>query len=740
MSSGAKIEGVVPAPIDKVWATFRPFGPETMNWWPIYQWLALEPPGKDEVGAVRSFKTFKGLEYKERLELRDDQKYIMKHSLVEMKPNIPSLKNIITTVQMSAKSDTETIINWSTEIEADQATTEQIISVHQKTYTEAIQSLAEEMEPKQNLNFIYELLEDLKKHISQVTQQQAIAQAQTIPQLIQQKATDKLQGISQLIQQQATDRTQKYEYLKYPRRKDTPDLPLEEFPPMVKGLPPGRELPPKKLGFLIERLIEYVYSEINFSRRLEKIQQSGDDPWTAYYAGWIQAPTKIPQTWKDDVEFCRQLIQGVNPMVITLCTNEGVIPQEMRHLTAQGKSIPELIAEKRLFILDYGDLEDIPQVQGKVFYAPYVLVYRELLEDGKSRLNLLGIQLTRYQDRKNEVYTPNYPYPNKYLLAKIHAASADSQYHQFTFHLGLTHLAVEPFVMSHHNCFPSSHPIGQLLKPHFQDTIGINFLARQTLVAKDKPFTDRTFSAGTTGGLRLIFKEWKKWDFFGMSFPQQLLSRGFDEEGSDGVEDFFFRDDGFKIWNALIEYISNVVAAVYKDDAAVAADPVIQTWAQETADPERGAVPGFPEKIETQELLVNTLTNIIFLASAQHSAINFSQCQNLTYVPNRPNVLFRGVPETEGDITMEYVFGALQSLTNAHFQVFFSNLLSSPSLHPLSDLPLENDLFPDIHAVFMAKLNLIALEIEVRNKKLEQEGKVPYPYLSPKQIASSIDT
>ncbi|MEP0883267.1 SRPBCC family protein [Trichocoleus sp. ST-U3] len=839
-TSRANVTGIVRAPIDKVWAVFRPFGQEIMKWWPIYEWVKLDAPGKDEVGAIRSFKTLSGREYKERLEMRDDQKHTLKYSFVEVKPSLP-ITSAITTVEMSAKSPTETVIHWFSETEVSPVFAGQITSGQEKTYAEAIKSLdkhfnpsigklevevisgkdllktglfnpdpfvvidLDEAKPQEskaclqtcnplwNEKFTFELvsiegklrfsvwdanlgkdefmgtaevdLHELKS--GQLTRKTLPLQrtergeivvslrllldsGEKLPdtkQMQQQHAIAFLTGILdevkqqvlQIVQQYAGGEDQKYEYQKYPRRKDAPDVAMEDLPRMVKGLPPGEVLPPQKLGLISQRASEYLYSQVGFLERLEKIQKEGGDPWTAFFSGWIDQPYNLPKIWKDDVEFCRQLIQGVNPMCITLCTDESVIPKDMAHLTAQGKTIPELIAQKRLFLLDYGYLEDIPQLGGKVFYPAFVLVYRELLEDGKSQLNILGIQLTRHKDRKNEVYTPNSPYPNKYLLAKIHAVCADNQYHQFIYHLGFTHLVIEPFAISHHNAFPKDHPIGQLLKPHFEDTIGINYFARQTLVSYIAPFTNQTFATGTAGAMQLLLKALKKWDFSGMSFPQELLSRGFDEKGSDGVEDYYFRDDGFKIWNAITDYVGNIVAAVYKDDAAVAADKVIQAWAQETADPERGAVSGFPAAIETRELLVKTLTNIIFLASAQHSAVNFPQKEYLAYIPNRPNVLDKPVPETEGDITMEYVMEALQSITISHFEVSFSYLLTTPSLHLLFQLPLANDRFSSIHAIFMAKLNLIAVEIEERNKKLEQEGKIPYPYLSPKQIAYSTD-
>ncbi|MBD1902797.1 SRPBCC family protein [Trichocoleus sp. DQ-A3] len=841
MTYSADVTGIVRAPIDKVWDVFKSFGEEIMKWWPIYEWVKLDAPGKDEVGAVRSFKTFTNREYKERLEMRDDQNHILKYSFVEVKPSFP-ITSALTTVEMSAKSPTETVVHWSAQSEISNPLFAGVItSGQEKTYSEAIKSLDKffnpsigklEVElisgkhlhktglfnpdpyvvidldeakpqaskthfqscnPSWNQKFTLDVvsiegmlrftvwdanlgkddfigyaevnLHELKS--GEVTRktlplqrtesgeivvslQMNLESGEKLPDTKEMEQqhwiaflTNILNEVKdqalEIVQQYAGGEDQKYEYQRYPRRKDAPDVAMENLPRMVKGLPPGEALPPQKLGLITQRAHEYLYSQVGFLQRLQKIKQEGGDPWTAFYDGWIKSPYNLPKTWKDDLEFCRQLIQGVNPMCITLCTDESVIPKDMAHLTAQGKTIPELIAQKRLFLLDYGYLEDIPQLGSKVFYPAFVLVYRELLEDGKSRLNILGIQLTRHKDRKNEVYTPNSSNPNKYLLAKMHATCADNQYHQFIYHLGFTHLVVEPFAISYHNAFPKDHPIGQLLKPHFEDTIGINFFARQTLVSYTAAFTNETFATGTAGAMQLFLKALKKWDFFGMSFPQELLSRGFDEQGSDGVENYYFRDDGFKIWNAYTEYVGDVVAAVYQDDAAVAADKVIQAWAQETADPARGDVPGFPVAIETRELLVKTLTNIIFLASAQHSAVNFSQEQYLSYIPNRPNVLDKPMPETEGDITMEYVMDALQNLAISHFEVSFSYLLTTPSLNPLFQLPLENEQFSDIHAIFMAKLNLIDVEIEQRNHRLQKEGKTPYPYLSPKRIAASID-
>ena len=79
-------------------------------------------------------------------------------------------------------------------------------------------------------------------------------------------------------------------------------------------------------------------------------------------------------------------------------------------------------------------------------------------------------------------------------LAKMHALSADSQRHEMLSHLGISHLAMEPFAIAHHNTyiyepgFFDSAPTGQkalgeLLRPHFKHLIAINNIGRDTLIA-----------------------------------------------------------------------------------------------------------------------------------------------------------------------------------------------------------------------------------------------------------------
>ncbi len=555
-------------------------------------------------------------------------------------------------------------------------------------------------------------------------QQSALNHLQTLQATIQKLG----QRAMALAQQFAAGAEPTYGYARYPRSPQLPNVPLEELPRMVVGLPPEEALSPHKLSRMLERGIEYLYSQSTF---LQRAEAEKTDPFLAYFGGYVTKPSYIVDHVDDDAELARQFIQGVGPMVIRRLTSTDDVPEPMRALTPGGEALASLVADKRLFLLDYEALAPLSPYRDMVFYAPKVLVYKENTASG-ARLNLAAIQLTRNAGA-NAIYTPTHTPKNRWRLAKLHVACADNQYHQWLFHLGFAHLAMEPFAIATHNALPVTHPIGKLLAPHFHETIGINFLARETLVSDVAPFTDRTFSTGTAQALEMFLAAWKKYDFFERAFPAELASRGFDEAKSDGLDAYWFRDDGFLVWNALGEYTRAVVDHVYTDDAAVARDPALAAWASECTDPQRADIPGFPKAFDGKALLTKTLQTLIWAVSAQHSVVNFPQFDFLSYVPNRPDSLFKAMPDGDGEIDASYVASALPGTLVSHFQISFAWLLATPSDDTLADLDVYEDVFP-----LKARLAAVSEQIRARNAALVQAGKPPYPYLQPERIAASI--
>lgn len=504
---------------------------------------------------------------------------------------------------------------------------------------------------------------------------------------------------------------------------------------------------------------------------IDAVQVLANDPFLAPFVdnqtfNWVKEPKQIIENFKNpetnDLEIAAQLIRGVNPLKITVASKADDLPTELQGLTdPSGRSVEELIAAKSLFYTDYWECEvgDLDKEKGvyynqakgiggvgkigpmKYYYAPKLAVYKN--EEGK--LDILGFTLTRFDDKPNVVYSKDSP-ENIYKLAKLHLTCADNQQHQFVSHLGMAHLNMEPFAVANHNAFPTNsrgdrHPVGRLLHPHFQDTIGINYLARQTLVSNVAPFTDATFSPGTVNALKIFSKAYQVWDFFGDNFPGHLKKRGFDEEGTDGLEGYYYRDDGFKLWNLFKDHFTRIVDKIYDSDRDVRKDRALDDWCDEVRGKRKAAMSSFPKKFKDKETLVEAMTTIVFYCSAQHAAVNFSQKDYVSYLPNRPDNLILPMQEPregETDIGEEIVCAALPSLVVGEFQAMFSYLLSCPPDNPF-DLYSGDEEFKEENELFVGELTKLHEEITARNKELEAKGEVGYEYLDPFLVPQSIN-
>jgi len=538
-----------------------------------------------------------------------------------------------------------------------------------------------------------------------------------------------------------------YGYAQYGIKNIDPD----NLPKMCAGIPVSEVLPPKKFARLLERLLEMAYlqvaslleahnhgqtiDKINFVRSVETLSavygSKQDQNLTAHLAKKVGT----------DEELCQQLLQGVNPLMIEWVRDINKVPESLRNVTItdsnDGKeiSVEKLFAQKRLFIVDYGVLHGLePHNEGMYFHAPWLLLYREDLPNNTNRLNIVAIQLKRTANAP--IYQKKTCPKNLWALVKMFVTSADNNVHEFGYHLGLSHLAIEPICVATHNQLPKTHAIRSLLQPHLDETIGINFLARNTLVDSVLPFTDKTFVIGTNNGCIVASKLYQEFSFFKSSFPQQLASRGFTRNREDGLTSYYYRDDGFRLWDCLGNYAANVVNTYYKQDSEVLADKAIQNWAQEMSDPTKADVRGFPTKIETKEMLTKCLQVIIWNGSAFHSVINYSQWPYIGFINNRPNGLYRNVPEGLTEITEDELDKSLAGPLPTLFQILFPWLLSAPISE--DNLPALRAMNGDINQAFQDDLKALTNHINDRNKQLELEGKTPYVFCLPENIACSV--
>ncbi|KAL0388621.1 UNVERIFIED_CONTAM: Linoleate 9S-lipoxygenase 5 [Sesamum radiatum] len=379
--------------------------------------------------------------------------------------------------------------------------------------------------------------------------------------------------------------------------------------------------------------------------------------------------------WRTDEEFGREMLAGVNPVVIRRLQEfpptskldpqaygdqNSTITREDIEKNMNGLTVDEAIENHKLFILDHHDalmpyLRRINTTTTKTYASRTVLL---LQDDGT--LKPLAIELSLpHEDGDergavSEVFTPSDEGIGSSIwqLAKAYAAINDSGYHQLISHWLNTHAVIEPFIIATNRQLSVLHPIYKLLKPHFRDTIHINALARQILINAGGVLERTVFPARYA--LEMSSAIYKTWNFTEQALPQDLIKRGIavpDPTQPQGlrllIEDYPFAVDGLEIWSAIEVWVKEYCSFYYPTDEKIQGDSELQSWWTELREVGHGDLKDEPwwPKMQTQAELIHACTIIIWIASALHAAVNFGQYPYAGYLPNRPTVSRRFMPK-----------------------------------------------------------------------------------------------
>ena len=167
---------------------------------------------------------------------------------------------------------------------------------------------------------------------------------------------------------------------------------------------------------------------------------------------FVPEPDWVVKNWQSDEEHGRQFLNGVNPVMIRLAKDLGDLSEQI--VKKLGKDeLRKLIDQERLLYVSFDDLEELKKNPHSAFpveinpddgarneewrYFDAAIAVFFLTEDRKT-LKTKAIQLERKPDAK--VYTSTKENKTEWLYAKARLATADSNYHEWVNHLGMTHL------------------------------------------------------------------------------------------------------------------------------------------------------------------------------------------------------------------------------------------------------------------------------------------------------------
>ncbi|CAL9179629.1 unnamed protein product [Musa hybrid cultivar] len=441
-------------------------------------------------------------------------------------------------------------------------------------------------------------------------------------------------------------------------------------------------------------LQEHLIKKLPFVR---KIQESSEG-LLRYDTPRILSKDKF--AWLRDDEFARQAVAGINPVSIerlqafppvSKLDSEIYGPPESAiteaHISGQleGLTVQQAVEEGKLFVADFHDIylpfiERINAMDRKA-YATRTLFFLNPIGTLKPVAIELGLPPAQPgASRPSMVLTPPRDATTNWLwmLGKAHVCSNDAGVHQLVNHWLRTHAVMEPFILAAYRQLSAMHPVFKLLHPHMRYTLEINALARQSLINADGVIE----SCFTPGAVCMemsaaYYKHHWRFDLEGLPAdlirrqalqpPSNLLmerthhnARGMaveDPTQPHGVrlvlQDYPYADDGLLLWSAITSYVRSYIQLYYPDSdpGRIRSDSELQAWYHESINVGHGDhrdAPWWPP-LDTSDDLVAFLTTLIWLASAQHAALNFGQYPLGGYVPSRPPLVRRLIPDPERD-------------------------------------------------------------------------------------------
>ena len=378
----------------------------------------------------------------------------------------------------------------------------------------------------------------------------------------------------------------------------------------------------------------------------------------------------------DDAEFARQRLGGANPNVIASATTFPVTAwiDAAANAAALGTLKQQLVTLQqsgRLFCCDYRPvLAGVTTRTGAQLAAPVAM----FAVNGQA-LVPLAIQIDG-EHGASYIFTPKDPLDpqgDAWLLAKLWVGNADLTWWFSGTHLFNTHtidmtFGIGAVKLVQQNVLSEKHPMLILARPHLVKSFDINSLVYDRnsspggLYAAGE-FADKVLPTGRIGIYEIIDRLFAHYSFGDQAFDAAMAARGLASDPMTQVT-FPYRDDAGLWWTAIRDFVTAIVNATYPTDQDVASDAALGAWmgAVEAAFNHDGTVRwtwASNGTSATKADAVHTFTNLLFLCSAQHCAVNDPMFNAWGFTPNGPFNMQQPPPVDAASVTQQLVLDTL---------------------------------------------------------------------------------
>jgi arachidonate 15-lipoxygenase len=325
----------------------------------------------------------------------------------------------------------------------------------------------------------------------------------------------------------------------------------------------------------------------------------------------------------------------------------------------------------------------------------------------------------------------------RWMLARAVVQAMDESHQGVITHVGLCHMVIQRFVLAARRQLAPWHPLLRLLAPHFENTLAVNQVARDSVLSPGGS-QDRLLAPVLPDQLRLLERKLLEVDLASLDPTVELDRRGVSDPRCLPV--YPFRDDSVPVWRATRDFVAEYLGLYYQDDAAVAADPELAAFVAEIGASDGGRLPGLfsGARPVTVSDVVDLAARVVFRASTWHAAINDANYDWAAFAPNMPSSAFAPFPEPGAEVGAGALARMLPPLKLAWEVVHATYQVAEIGKNRLGVYDMSrfgDDRVGTIVAAFADRLRAVEAETATRNR----DRPVPYEVLLPSRITASIN-